>query len=155
MVEFQDEQQELALHKMTHQQYMEGLATTVTIMTRHSSLEADELRHVSGTVWVTGTCVVVRWPWSSFPAAQLALESFLLISTIVAGRRRNWRKDWKSSPLALLYHVLENPGTNLAKQGEMYDEAKRRRFSSVLMIETSGFYRTHSKHDERRQNKSK
>ncbi|KAF6808837.1 hypothetical protein CSOJ01_07305 [Colletotrichum sojae] len=101
-----------------------GLAASVSATTRNrpryvEPWEQDygsavsEGRVVVGTALTTETCVIVHWGWIAYPGALLVLQ--LVFLALVMGRRwgrdgGRWSADWKSSPLALLFHGL---GENL------------------------------------------
>jgi hypothetical protein len=61
-----------------------------------------------GYITSNETCVQVRWGWLAFPAALVALMILLFIAMLLETRGGEERdRNWKSSPLALMYHGLD------------------------------------------------
>lgn len=75
---------------------------------KNSSLLAPN-QAVLGTVWVQHQIVIVRWPWLAFPTALVVGVATFLLATVVMASR-SVPGIWKSSPLALLFHVNGNNG---------------------------------------------
>ena len=87
---------------------------------------------VSGTVLHEQTCVHVRWAWLSYPAVLIVLTLFFLTAMIIETRGWEGRShDWKSEPLALMFHRLDDDAFGriqagrLIKRSGMQDTAKR------------------------------
>ena len=86
----------------------------------------------AGAVLHEQTCVRVRWAWLSYPAVLIVLTLFFLTAMIIETRKGEGRSlDWKSEPLALMFHRLDDeaigsthPG-RLIKRSGMQDTAKR------------------------------
>jgi hypothetical protein len=54
------------------------------------------------------TCVHIRWPFLAYPAALVLLTIIFFVSMVIETRgAETSRHDWKSSPLALLFHGLD------------------------------------------------
>lgn len=54
------------------------------------------------------TCVHIQWPFLAYPAALVLLAIIFFVSMIFETRgAETSRHDWKSSPLALLFHGLD------------------------------------------------
>lgn len=99
-----------------------GLADSMTATIRNDAYGTSEelrknvpanLKAATGHVIITQTCIYVQWGYIAYPIALLALQ--LIFSTLVlvacSQRRRSGdgpsRAVWKSSPLALLFHGLD------------------------------------------------
>ena len=108
----------------TVHELMEGIADTMTVYMRHYSQEDDDIHYSKGTIMVNDTCVSVQWEWMSFLAIMLLLTLVFLVATIAYWYRGNWREDWKSSSLAVLFHGVEPPRRGLLRQGEIYKASK-------------------------------
>ena len=85
-----------------------------------------------GLVTREQTCVRVRWAWLAFPTTIVGLTLLFLTGMIVQTRRGEGRRhDWKSEPLALMFHRLDDDtikalGTGrLVKKRDMQDTAER------------------------------
>ncbi|KAI1611899.1 hypothetical protein EDD36DRAFT_488827 [Exophiala viscosa] len=99
------------------------LAESMTIEIRQTGDPSNSAPTV-GPALQTETCISVRWPWLTYRAALLAGTVVLLIATLVVTEKRsgpNWL--WKASPLALLFHDLDDDsrdrGRSLNDLGEM------------------------------------
>lgn len=60
-----------------------------------------------GTSYTEASFMQVRWSWLALPATVILLATLLLILTICQNQASN-TYIWKSSPLALLFHPLQN-----------------------------------------------
>lgn len=79
----------------------------MTVRIRQSP-DAFDLPAISGNAWRNETCIGVRWPWLAYPVALLNLTISFLLATIVQSEAYSRKQIWKSSPLALLFHGLDN-----------------------------------------------
>jgi hypothetical protein len=61
----------------------------------------------NGTAWVPEVYIQVRWPWLILPITLVALTILFLTLTVVETARSKV-EVWKSSPVPLLFHGLEN-----------------------------------------------
>jgi hypothetical protein len=61
----------------------------------------------NGTAWVLGVYIHVRWPWLILPITLVGLTILFLILTVIETARSKM-EVWKSSPVPLLFHGLEN-----------------------------------------------
>ena len=84
-----------------------SLAECMTVRIRQAGDDSNSAP-ASGDTWHTDTCISVQWPWLAFPVTLVVLATAFLLATIVQGARRSWEQIWKSSPLALLFHGLDN-----------------------------------------------
>lgn len=100
-----------------------GLASSMTTTMRNAPYGASEelasnvsadLKMTSGRVMTTETCIYVEWGWIAYPSALLGLQWIFSILVLHACSRRARsspglsRAVWKSSPLALLFHGLDD-----------------------------------------------
>jgi hypothetical protein len=115
---------------------MRGLVTSITSIIRtngvHSSVGSitgvsgfdDPLENLTvgvsqiakGKMWITTTCVYIRWYWIAFPAVMIGLTGVFLL--LVAMENRGIKNDrlWKSSFLAALFCEVEVHETPVGKQ---------------------------------------
>ena len=64
------------------------------------------------------TCVRVHWWWLAYPAFLAGLMLFFFVIMIFVTRKgHDQAYDWKSSPLALLYHGLDQDTLNQREHG--------------------------------------
>ncbi|KAF2137075.1 uncharacterized protein K452DRAFT_194758, partial [Aplosporella prunicola CBS 121167] len=112
----------------TANKYMEALANSMTGVIRQQPNDTEDMRFVKGKTWRTQTCIRVRWPWLSFPVALLGLGILFTMGIELTTRRGTWRRDWKSSPLALLFHGLDEKTRRkkgeLKRKDDMYAASK-------------------------------
>ena len=85
-----------------------------------------------GAVLHEQTCVHVRWAWLAYPAVLVVLTLIFLPAMIFMTRRGETKNhDWKSEPLALIFHRLEDETITtteagmLVKRRDMQDTAKQ------------------------------
>lgn len=86
----------------------------------------------TGQAFRDQTCVNIRWPFLAYPAALVLLAIIFFICMVFETRHgETSRHDWKSSPLALLFHGLDRESlkredlADLTGVGEMERTAGR------------------------------
>ena len=88
------------------QSSLDGLTNSLTAVVRQYGGSSEAIRPV-GITWRSETCITVQWVWLSLPATLLLFAIIFLTLTIwKTGTRQVYL--WKSSPLALLFHGIEN-----------------------------------------------
>ncbi|KIW26377.1 uncharacterized protein PV07_09477 [Cladophialophora immunda] len=90
----------------------QNAAKSLTTYIRQNGASANSAP-VTGQVLHYATCLGVKWPLLSFPAALVVLTLAFFIAVLVT------TKDfdvWKSSPLALIFHGLYAPSPELRDQ---------------------------------------
>lgn len=60
-----------------------------------------------GTVFQNETIIHVRWAWFTLPAALALFTLIFFFYTLVVTAKNGRHTNWKSSPLALLFHGLD------------------------------------------------
>ncbi len=63
---------------------------------------------VNGEVYRTDTCIEVRWGYLAFPIVLVAITLVFFLAMIIQTGRLDGDNDWKSSPLPLLFHGLND-----------------------------------------------
>ncbi|KAI1371199.1 hypothetical protein F4677DRAFT_317044 [Hypoxylon crocopeplum] len=82
------------------------LAQALTVWTRQQG------GNVTGQVYISDTCVSARWGWLAYPLSLVVGTIVFVVWTIDHTRRNEGSKqDYKSSPLALLFHRLGSVGS--------------------------------------------
>lgn len=82
------------------------LAQALTVWTREKG------GNVVGQVYRSDTCVSARWGWLAYPLSLVLITMVFLVWTIDHTRRQEGSgQDYKSSPLAFLFHRLGDVGT--------------------------------------------
>lgn len=90
----------------TLQTYIDGLTNAMTAVIRKYGDSPTTTTQVKGTAYVSRTCVRVRWPWLSLPAALLVLAA-LFLGMMMWTTSHGQEIAWKSSPLPLLFHGFD------------------------------------------------
>ncbi|PVH73496.1 hypothetical protein DL98DRAFT_538297 [Cadophora sp. DSE1049] len=117
--------------------YADGLATHGTTQALFEKLAAAMTNHmrtsdrnsstIVGEVNGVQTCVRVVWPWLALPAVLVLATCLLLVATIWKTAVQAGANVWKSSPLAYLFHGLEEGERgSLITVDEMEDVARGR-----------------------------
>lgn len=86
-----------------------------------SPLEAPNM--IKGEMWVTTTCMYIRWPWISFPAVMIGFTGIFLALVTLQNRRVEENRLWKSSFLAALFCEVSLDARPVGKE-EMKTVAK-------------------------------
>ncbi|KAI0145775.1 hypothetical protein F4776DRAFT_374757 [Hypoxylon sp. NC0597] len=104
------------------------LAQALTVWSRE-----NDGGNATGLVYRSDTCVNARWGWLAYPLS-LVLGTIVFLVWTIDHTRKNLgsRQDYKSSPLALLFHRLgsagaEGPTSNISSSSELQERAKRMR----------------------------
>lgn len=82
---------------------------------------------VKGMSYEVEAYIKIRWQWLAFPASLLVLTILYFIFVVVQSATSD-TPVWKSSPLTLLYHGLDQPaverGRDITEVSEMEKHAK-------------------------------
>jgi hypothetical protein len=85
-----------------------------------------------GLVLHEQTCTRIRGAWLAYPAALVSLTLIFLVAMITETRRGKMKShDWKSEPLALVFHrlddgvIISTEAGQLVKSRDMQDTAER------------------------------
>lgn len=70
--------------------------------------QSDNISTVNGQVYRTETCVEIRWGYLVFPIILVASSLIFFVAMIIQTARLEGGHDWKSSPLPLLFHGLND-----------------------------------------------
>jgi hypothetical protein len=109
------------------------MAASMTAYNRKNLRSESHSQFAYGETIKVETCVLVRWPWISFPAGLVILASLFLALTIWSTRQipstASSRKVWKTSSLAVLFNGLDERMLReqepMDKKSEMMDRAAR------------------------------
>jgi hypothetical protein len=110
-----------------------AIADSITMLVRTSG-DPSNSAPAMGSAYQTDTCVSVQWSWLSFPAALLILTLVFLIATIVQSRKHNNLHIWKGSPLALLYHGMDQNLSDRYRLVDGLDEMEEKASQTVVQI---------------------
>ena len=118
---------------------MENIATSVTNQMR---LAASNSKSAEGQVWWSEICVEVQWRWLTLHAILVFLCFAFLILTMLSSSRYAKGKLWKSSPLALVFHGLDQPmAEKIGAAGVVEDMEDRARTIRVHWAQTDQGWR--------------
>jgi hypothetical protein len=113
------------------QSTFENIAQSMTVHMRNAG-NASYSAPALGQVINQETCVQVRWAWLTYPAAVVLLLVIFFAAMIwETGRDVHRVHGWKSSPLALMYHGLNQDVQDrhgygvLVQNSEMEQNARR------------------------------
>ncbi|KAI1086810.1 hypothetical protein F5B19DRAFT_110021 [Rostrohypoxylon terebratum] len=120
--------------------YQEGNVTYSTINDMYNRIAQgltawarEQGSNVTGQVWRSDTCVYAHWQWVAYPTSLIVGTVVFLVWTIDRTRKEEGsRQDYKSSPLAFLFHRLGSVGSeglvsNIGSNGELQEKAKTMR----------------------------
>lgn len=105
---------------------MSDLATAMTAVVRSEGSEG-EIWRAKGTMWVTTTCMDIKWPWMVFPILTITLTWIFLVLVMIENRGVGSQRLWKSSILATLLCEVEHrhaEQTRFTSKQAMMDMAK-------------------------------
>jgi hypothetical protein len=85
---------------------MSRVADFLTTYVRENGDESNSAP-APGTVFQNETFIRVRWAWFTLPAALALFTLIFFMYTLVGIARHERHTNWKSSPLALLFHGLD------------------------------------------------
>ena len=111
------------------------IAESMTTRIRQAGYPANSVR-VQGITWVEETCVVVDWVWLAYPAILCGLNVIFLLATIVNSAMKHSQSSWKASPLALLFHGLDQDVK--ARQGNLDDLKDMEVLAKALKVRLVG-----------------
>jgi hypothetical protein len=110
-----------------------AIADSITMRVRKSG-DPSNSEPAAGVVLQTDTCVSVQWPWLNFPAALLVLTLVFLLATIVQSRRHTNLHIWKGSPLALLFHGMDQDLSDRYRLVDQLDEMEEKANHMLVQI---------------------
>lgn len=102
-----------------------ALATSMTAVIRSHGGDGSQTfpQSTKGDVWVKTTCIIIRWPWITFPAVMVGLSGVFLLLVVIENRGIDQDRLWKSSFLAALFCEVDMPSRPMGK-AEMKANAK-------------------------------
>lgn len=113
----------------------QAVANIATVMTNVIRQQSDPMQYFVGTSYSLETFLVVRWAWIAYPATLEAVVLLFLLATIFKTGRSGVQSVWKSSPIALLFHGLEDRGEALKNVSEIYDLSEMTELSNQIRVQ--------------------
>ena len=90
-----------------------------TYMRQHGT--ANRSAPAIGQAFRDQTCVHIQWPFLAYPAVLVLFAVVFFVCMVFETRRGDVsRHDWKSSPLALLYHGLDRQFPKTGEPAQLY-----------------------------------
>ena len=96
-----------------------SIADAMTVHIRENG-DTDQSAPVIGMIGHESTCVHVYWGWLAYPFALILITLIFFVTMMVrtaTGSQQNRFHGWKSSPLALIYHGLDQDTLAQRDQG--------------------------------------
>ncbi len=85
------------------------ISDTMTTLVRQNG-HSNQSKPAFGAVMRNDTCLQVRWGWLALPAFLVLLTVIFFAAMVIETRPTGERAQiWKSSPLAFIFHGLEDP----------------------------------------------
>jgi len=100
---------------------MNRVADFLTTYVRENGDESNSAS-APGTVFQNETFIRVRWAWFTLPTALALFTLIFFMYTLTEIARRERHTNWKSSPLALLFHGLDKETQERYSQLDDLDE---------------------------------
>lgn len=113
----------------------QAIANIATVITNVIRQQSDPTQHFAGTSHSQETFLAVRWAWIAYPAGLEAVVLLFLLATIFKTGRSGVQSVWKSSPIALLFHGLENRGEALKNVSEISKLSEMTELSSQIRVQ--------------------
>jgi hypothetical protein len=110
-----------------------AIADSMTMRIRKSG-DPSNSEPAAGVVMQTDTCVSVQWLWLIFPAALLLLTLVFLLATMALSIKYRNRHIWKGSPLALLFHGIDQELSDRYRLVDQLDEMEEKAEHTVVQI---------------------
>jgi hypothetical protein len=110
-----------------------AIADSMTVRVRKSG-DPSNSEPAAGLVFQTDTCVSVQWPWITFPAILLILTLVFLLATMAQSMKYTTRHIWKGSPLALLFHGMDQDLSDKCRLVDQLDEMEEKAEHTVVQI---------------------
>ena len=103
-----------------------------------NSVSAVATKAAVGDVMQSQTCVSVRWYFLIFPGSMVLLTLFFFVAMIArTHREQRLAQDWKSNPLALLYHGLDGATLDRQLHGETENVSAMATHAKDLRVQLS------------------
>jgi hypothetical protein len=113
-------------------QAAEHVATTMTNVIRQ---QGNASYFLVGEAHTMEAFLVVRWSWIAYPFMLEALVLLFLIATIIKTSRSGVQAVWKASPIALLFHGLEDRGGALKNISQIKELSEINELSGKIRVE--------------------
>ena len=82
-----------------------ALATSMTAVIRSHGGDGSQTfpQSTKGDVWVKTTCIIIRWPWITFPAVMVGLSGVFLLLVVIENRGIDQDRLWRVLFLLLCF----------------------------------------------------
>jgi len=88
---------------------LHNISDSMTTLVRQNG-QTNHSKPALGVVMHNDTCLEVRWGWLALPAILVLLTIIFFTAMVIEARPTGERAQiWKSSPLAFIFHGLEDP----------------------------------------------
>lgn len=111
-----------------------NIATAMTNVIRQQGSAAS---YITGAAHTKVSFLNVRWAWVAYPLGLDFLVLSFLVATMVLTSRSGVQNVWKSSPIAMLFHGLENRGRALENVSEIKKMCEMTELAGRLKVRLS------------------
>ena len=118
---------------------MSNLTTSMTAAIRSQENGEKSPWTLQGDMWVTTTCMYIRWPWITFPAATIGLTGLFLLLVAIDNRGTESERLWKSSILATLFCEVEHEDGESPRPDNKQAMKEAARSKNVSLNDRAGY----------------
>lgn len=144
--------------------FMNGIALSVgaemrrngisTMQTGEDKTTTNIPEKVIGDMFHTEACIKVKWRFLSFLAVLLAIEIIFFVAVVIINHRSpQWRENWKSSALPLLFQAVDEKELESYEDRSSFEKfegnlGKRAKSALVRLVEEDGEWRFIMRHEQ-------
>lgn len=145
-------------------EFMNGIALSVgaemrrngnsTMQTGEDKTPTKISEKVTGDMFHTEPCIKVKWRFLSFLAVLLAIEIIFFVAVVIINHRSpQWRENWKSSALPLLFQAVDEKELDFYEDRSSFEKfegnlGKRAKSALVRLVEEDGEWRFIMRHEQ-------
>jgi hypothetical protein len=121
----------------TLQSINKTIARVADFLTKHvrENGDASNSASASGTVFLNETFIRVRWAWFTLPASLALFTLVFFVYTLFETARHGGHTNWKSSPLALLFHGLDAETLERYRHLDDLDEMGKKAKEAIVQLQ--------------------
>lgn len=144
-------------------EFMNGIALSIGAEMRRNGISTmqaqgdkgatDIPEKITGDTLHTEPCIKVKWRFLSFLAVLLAIEIVFFVAVVIINHRSpQWRENWKSSALPLLFQAVDEKELEFYNDRSSFEKfegnlGKRAKSALVRLVEEDGEWRFIMRHE--------